>query len=154
MRELTFRTAEKRDLAAIIALLADDDIGENREAPAGTISPEYERAFAEMAGCGGNSILLAEHDGEIVGALQLVIVPSLSRQGTKRAMIEAVRVKTDLRGQMVGTKLMRHAIDVARREGSRLIQLTSDKRRKRAHLFYRRLGFEQSHEGFKLELRG
>ena len=30
--------------------------------------------------------------------------------------------------------------------------MTSDKRRKRAHLFYRRLGFEQSHEGFKLEL--
>jgi hypothetical protein len=33
------------------------------------------------------------------------------------------------------------------------VQLTSDKRRTRAHLFYRRLGFEQSHVGFKLELK-
>ncbi len=152
MSELTFRKAEKKDLPAVVALLADDDIAENRET--GAVSPEYERAFAEMAADHANSILLAEQNGEIVGSLQLVIVPTLSRHGTKRALIEAVRVRADRRGQMLGTQLMRHAIELARAAGCGLVQLTSDKRRKRAHLFYRRLGFEQSHEGFKLELKG
>jgi GNAT superfamily N-acetyltransferase len=152
MSELTFRKAGKDELPAIVALLADDDIGEHREA--GAVSPQYERAFAEMSAERGNCVLLAEQDGEIVGSLQLVIIPSLSRHGTKRAMIEAVRIRADRRGQMLGSSLMRHAIEQARAAGCGLVQLTSDKRRKRAHLFYRRLGFEQSHEGFKLELKG
>ena len=77
---------------------------------------------------------------------------SLSRSGAKRATIEAVRVASDLRGKEIGTHLMRHAIAQARAAGCGVVQLTSDKRRARAHLFYRRLGFEQSHIGFKLEL--
>jgi len=36
--------------------------------------------------------------------------------------------------------------------GCALAQLTSDKRRDDAHRFYRRLGYAQSHEGFKLPL--
>ncbi len=43
-----------------------------------------------------------------------------------------------------------HAWGVAR--GCALAQLTSDKRRTDAHRFYRSLGYEQSHEGFKRPL--
>jgi GNAT superfamily N-acetyltransferase len=87
-----------------------------------------------------------------VGALQLVFVPGLSRRGAKRAIIESVRVAADLRGRNVGTALMKEAIRLAREGGCSLVQLTSDTRRSRAHLFYRRLGFVQSHFGFKKEL--
>ncbi len=99
-----------------------------------------------------NRVLLAEDGGRIVGALQLVFVPGLSRSGTKRAIVESVRVVSNLRGQSVGTALMKEAIRLAKENGCSLIQLTSDNRRSRAHLFYRRLGFEQSHIGFKKEL--
>ncbi len=152
MSEITFRHAEKNDIPAIIAMLADDDIGESRENASAELAPAYERAFEEMNACPGNYILLAETDGQLVGSLQLVIVPGLSRQGTKRAIIEAVRVQSAVRGKNIGTALMKQAIAEAREAGCKLVQLTSDRRRTRAHLFYRRLGFEQSHVGFKRDL--
>ena len=151
MSEITFRTAVESDLPAIIAMLADDDIGENRELT-GDVAPEYRAAFEAMSKEHYNKYLLAEIDGKIVGSLQLAFVPGLSRKGTKRAIVESVRVRSSLRGQNIGTALMKEAIRLAREGGCGLIQLDSDKRRPRAHLFYRRLGFEQSHAGFKKAL--
>jgi GNAT superfamily N-acetyltransferase len=149
MSDITFRTATKDDLKIIIAMLADDDIGENRET---ALPDEYSHAFEAMASEHYNKILIADLDGKIAGSLQLVFVPGLSRGGAKRAVIESVRVRSDMRGQSVGTALMKEAIRLAREGGCKLVQLDSDKRRSRAHLFYRRLGFEQSHIGFKKEL--
>ena len=51
-----------------------------------------------------------------------------------------------------GAVMVAFAVDFARRNGVGLVELTSNKSREAAHRFYRRLGFEQSHEGFKLEL--
>jgi len=151
MSDLTFRTATKDDLHAVVALLADDGIGENREKATTGVAEEYARAFDAMEGEHYNHMVLAEKDGRIVGCLQLVFVPGLSRKGTKRAIIESVRVVSGLRGQSIGTALMKDAIRRAREGGCGLVQLTSDTRRARAHLFYRRLGFVQSHFGFKKE---
>ena len=53
---------------------------------------------------------------------------------------------------MFGEKMMRFAMEEARRHGAGLMELTSNKRRPDAHRFYERLGFSKSHEGFKLEL--
>jgi len=152
MSDVTFRHADKNDVPAIVAMLSDDDIGESRESATQESAPVYERAFEDMNACPDNYILLAEIDGQLVGSLQLVFIPGLSRQGAKRAIIEAVRVKSAVRGQNIGTALMKRAIAEAREAGCKLVQLTSDRRRTRAHLFYRRLGFEQSHVGFKLDL--
>jgi GNAT superfamily N-acetyltransferase len=152
MSDVTFRHADKNDVPAIVAMLSDDDIGESRESATQESAPVYERAFEDMNACPDNYILLAEMDGQLVGSLQLVFIPGLSRQGAKRAIIEAVRVKSAVRGQSIGTALMKRAIAEAREAGCKLVQLTSDRRRTRAHLFYRRLGFEQSHVGFKLDL--
>jgi GNAT superfamily N-acetyltransferase len=150
MSEITFRTATKADLPVITAMLADDEIAENRE---NASVPEcYSQAFAAMAKEVFNRMLLAERDGKIVGSLQLVFIPGLSRNGTRRALIESVRVKSDARGQNIGTALMKEAIRLAKENGCGLVQLDSDLRRPRAHLFYRRLGFVQSHAGFKKAL--
>jgi GNAT superfamily N-acetyltransferase len=153
MSELTFRYATEADLQPVVQLLADDEYAEAREKGGESVAPEYIDAFAAMQKMPGNRILLAEQDGRIVGSMQLTILPGLSRRGTTRAIIEAVRVASDLRGANIGTRLMKHAIAEARAAGCKLVQLTSDKRRTRAHLFYRRLGFEQSHAGFKMELK-
>jgi GNAT superfamily N-acetyltransferase len=153
MSELTFRYATEADLLTVVQLLADDEYAEAREKGGDVVAPEYVEAFAAMQKMPGNRLLLAEQDGKIVGTLQLVFLPGLSRRGTTRAFIEAVRVASDLRGKNIGTQLMKRAIAEARAAGCKLVQLTSDKRRTRAHLFYRRLGFDQSHAGFKLELK-
>jgi GNAT superfamily N-acetyltransferase len=152
MSDITFRYASETDLPAIVKLLSDDEFAENREIGGETLSQEYVDAFAAMQKQGDNRMLLAEKDGRIVGALHLAFVPGLSRRGTTRAIIESVRVASDARGQNIGTAIMKHAIAGAKAGGAKLVQLTSDKRRARAHLFYRRLGFEQSHAGFKKDL--
>ena len=154
MSDLTFRTATRSDLHAIVAMLSDDELAENREKPddGEGVGEEYAKAFAAMEGERYNHMLLAESDGKIVGCLQLVFVPGLSRRGARRAIVESVRVASDMRGKSVGTAIMKEAIRRAREGECRLVQLTSDTRRSRAHLFYRRLGFVQSHCGFKKEL--
>ena len=154
MSDLTFRTATKDDLHTIVAMLSDDELAENREKPVdgAGVAEEYAKAFAAMESEQYNHMLLAESEGRIVGCLQLVFVPGLSRKGTRRAIVESVRVSSDQRGKNVGTALMKEAVRLAREAGCGLVQLDSDTRRSRAHLFYRRLGFVQSHFGFKKQL--
>ena len=95
---------------------------------------------------------MAERAGRTVGTLQLTLVPGLSRTGSTRAIIEAVRVHADDRGSGLGTELIRWAVERARELGADLVQLTSDATRTDAHRFYERLGFAPSHLGFKMTL--
>jgi GNAT superfamily N-acetyltransferase len=88
----------------------------------------------------------------VVGTCQLTFIPSLSRRGAERMTIEAVRVRTDLRGHGLGRAMMAWALERARERGCGLAQLTTDRRRTDAHRFYASLGFEPSHLGFKLTL--
>ncbi len=151
MSDHSFRTAVAEDLPAIVAMLADDPLGALRESPE-ELTP-YRAAFARIAADPGQHLLVAERDGLVVGTLQLTLIPGLARKGASRALIEAVRVGSSERGSGLGTALVTHAIEEARRLGADLVQLTSDVTRTDAHRFYERLGFTASHLGFKLNLR-
>lgn len=59
----------------------------------------------------------------------------------KRAQIEGVRVKRNVRGKKIGEALIKEAIAYAKLEGCGIVQLTTDKQRLDAHRFYERLGF-------------
>jgi GNAT superfamily N-acetyltransferase len=150
--ELAFRLARRDDLPALLALLADDVLGRGREAPAAALLPDYLAAFEAIASDPNNELLVAEADARVIGMLQLTYIPGLSRGGSWRALVEAVRISGDMRGHGAGTQLMQHAIARARERGCRLVQLTTDKQRQDAHRFYLRLGFVASHEGMKLPL--
>jgi GNAT superfamily N-acetyltransferase len=152
MTDITIHPARREDVPAIVALLADDPLGQTREDNAGPLPDAYWRAFDEVAAQPGNFLLVADRAGTIVGCLQLTVIPGLSRRGLKRGLIEAVRVGAGARGHGLGEQLVRHAVGLARGEGCGLIQLTSDKSRPDAHRFYERLGFVASHVGMKLDL--
>ncbi len=152
MSGVLFRDARESDLPAIVAMLADDDLGRGREAAGKALSSCYLQAFAELQASPANRVVVAEQGGTVIGCLQLTFIPGLARQGARRGLIEAVRVAASARGGGIGEAMIGHAIALAGEAGCRLVQLTSDKRRDRAHAFYRRLGFQQSHEGFKLEI--
>jgi GNAT superfamily N-acetyltransferase len=146
----TIRRAERDDVAALVELVAADQIGATRDG--GDLAP-YERAFASIdADPAQLLVTVTDAHGEVVGTLQLTFIPGLARRGGLRAQIEAVRVREDLRGQGLGHELFAWAVAEARHRGCTLVQLTSDKRRDEAHRFYGRLGFVASHEGFKLRL--
>jgi GNAT superfamily N-acetyltransferase len=63
-----------------------------------------------------------------------------------------VRVDSSVRRRGIGGWLVSRALENARKRGCRLAQLTSDRRRSEAHRFYERLGFTDSHIGYKLLL--
>ncbi|WP_058045349.1 GNAT family N-acetyltransferase [Streptomyces roseifaciens] len=150
LRDIEIRPATTGDVPAIVALLADDPIGAGREAP-GDLAP-YRTAFDRVDADPHQQLVVAVHDGRVVGTLQLTVIPGLSRAGMTRGLIEGVRVHGDARGSGLGSLLVEWALDAARRAGCRMAQLTSDATRVDAHRFYERLGFEASHLGFKYHL--
>jgi GNAT superfamily N-acetyltransferase len=146
-----FRTATRSDLAAIIALLADEETVLDPSAI--DVDEAYAKAFEAIDADGRNEMMvLDEGDGTVLGCLQLTYIPGLGRHGAERALIEAVRIRADRRGAGLGRELLVRAIDRARGRGCTLVQLTSNKRRVEAHRFYGSLGFVRSHDGFKLPL--
>ncbi len=147
---VTVREARIEDLAAIVDLLADDPLGVRREG--GDLAP-YAAAFARMTADRNQIQAVAELGGQVVGTLQLSLIPSLTRRGATRAQIEGVRTLSTLRGRGIGEELLGWALSTAKARGAGLVQLTSDSTRGNAHRFYERLGFVASHVGFKLELR-
>ncbi len=150
MTDVSFRRATAGDLSAIVALLADDDLGATRESP-DDLGP-YERTFAVIDADDSELLVVAERDGTVVGTLQLSFLPGLSRRGAVRAQIEGVRIARGARGLGLGETMMRWAVEKARARGCAVVQLTSDKSRPDAHRFYERLGFTATHDGFKLTL--
>ena len=153
---MNFRIAERADVPAVLALLADDAISRQRgfgDAPvAEDVDAAVWAAFDEIDADPGNELIVADDAGEIVGTCQLTFIPGLSRGGARRMTIEAVRVRADRRGSGLGRAMMAYALDQARARGCRMAQLTTDKRRTEAHRFYENLGFVASHEGMKLAL--
>ncbi|MGW1006075.1 N-acetyltransferase family protein [Streptomyces sp. NPDC002520] len=147
----TSRAATRADLPAILALLADEDQVVD---PATVVVTEaYERAFAAIDTDPRNEMLvLVDDGGTVLGCLQATYIPGLGKGGAERTLVEAVRIRADRRGDGLGRSLMAHAIRRARSRGCALVQLTSNKQRDEAHRFYAALGFERSHEGFKLAL--
>lgn len=150
MTDVLIRAATADDLPAILTMLADDQLGATRES-ADDLTP-YRKAFEEIDADSNQRLVVAERNGEVIGTLQLTFIAGLSRRGSKRGLIEAVRVRRDSRDIGLGTTLTRWAIEESRSQGCSLVQLTSDKSRTDAHRFYERLGFVRSHEGFKLKL--
>ncbi|MFJ9087047.1 GNAT family N-acetyltransferase [Streptomyces sp. NPDC102384] len=150
MGDLEIRPAAAEDIPEIVAMLADDPLGAQRESPE-DLTP-YLAAHERLTADANQHLVVAVRGGRVVGTLQLSIIPGLSRKGSTRSIIESVRIHADERGSGLGTQLIEWAVDESRREHCQLVQLTSDATRTDAHRFYERLGFVSSHLGFKLQL--
>lgn len=147
---VALRRARQEDVAAIVDLLAADQLGAARE-DRGDLTA-YRQAFVLIDADPAQLLVVAEDDGTVVGTFQLTFIPGLARGGALRAQIEAVRVERSHRGGGLGQAMIEWAIAESRRRGCALVQLTTDKSRADAHRFYERLGFTSSHEGYKLHL--
>jgi GNAT superfamily N-acetyltransferase len=150
MGDLEIRPAASDDVPAIVAMLADDPLGAQRESP-DDLTP-YLAALERLSADPNQHLVVAVREGRVVGTLQLTVLPGLSRKGSTRSLIEGVRVHSDERGSGLGTRFIEWAIEESRRQGCQLVELTSDATRTDAHRFYERLGFTASHVGFKLAL--
>ena len=153
MREkLTHRKAKEEDLASILALLLQDEMAKKREISAPKPDQRYLDAFKKINHDPNQYLMIVECDLIIVGSCQLTLIPSLTHIGSTRMQIEAVRVRESNRGQKIGEWMMEQAIAYGVSKGASIIQLTTDKKRLRACKFYEKLGFEATHQGFKLHV--
>ena len=150
--QLTFRDAKMGDVQGLIRLLANDPLGRLREDLSEPLNNAYLEAFQAIERDPNNQLLVVEYAGQLVGVLQLTYIPYLTHTGSWRCLIEGVRIDESVRGKRIGEKMFIHAIELARLRGCKLVQLTSDKKRPDAIRFYQKLGFQDTHEGFKLSL--
>src|SRR5690554_4751191 len=89
--DYAIRSATRADVPTIVALLADDVLGSQREAVEADLAP-YHTAFERIAAHPNQKLLVVERQGTVVGTLDIATLASLSRQGTLRMQVEAVRV--------------------------------------------------------------
>jgi ribosomal protein S18 acetylase RimI-like enzyme len=88
-------------------------------------------------------ILVAEDEGEIVGMVSLLFVPSTSFGG-RVAILEDMVVRPEARSSGVGAKLLDAAIASAREQSCLRITLLTDASNTAAQRFYSRAGFAAS----------
>ncbi|WP_028716840.1 GNAT family N-acetyltransferase [Paracoccus sp. J39] len=146
---VAFREARCNEVPAVLALLRDDMLGQARE---GDELGPYLAAWEAMQKEPGNQLIVGVIGDEVVACYQITVISGLSLSAARRAQIEGVRVRPDLRGRRVGEALIRDAEARARAAGCRLLQFTTNRSRADAHRFYDRLGFTPSHIGYKKPL--
>lgn len=150
---LQFRSAQRADLPEIVRLLADDELGSQRERYENPLPEAYYQAFEQIDRQPNLELIVAELDGQVVGTLQLIFIPSISFQGGLRAQIESVRVDKPHRNRGLGQQMMTWALERARERGASVVQLTTHASRTDTHRFYEQLGFKGSHLGMKISLK-
>jgi ribosomal protein S18 acetylase RimI-like enzyme len=145
---ITIRRARRDDVAIIVGMLADDALGRARERIEQPLPDAYFKAFEKVERDPGIQLVVAEDDeGNVVGCLQLCILPGLSSQGASRGLIEDVRVAAHCRSRRIGEQMVQWAVNEARAKGSILVELLTHSSRVDAQRFYERLGFARSHVG-------
>lgn len=146
-KSVSIRRARRDDVAAIVAMLADDHLGRARERVEDPLPASYYEAFERIMRDSNLQLAVAESEGRVVGCLQLAILPGLSSQGGSRGLLEDVRVATDCRSRGIGEQLVQWAIAEAKARGCNLVELLTHQTRVDAQRFYKRLGFASSHVG-------
>ena len=107
--DLNIRPARAADLPAIVGLLANDPLGQIRERDEAPLPDPYPRAFAAIEADPNNDVVVAEHDGAVIGTLQITFIFNLTYQGGTRAQIEGVRVAENYRSRGIGQALFHWA---------------------------------------------
>jgi GNAT superfamily N-acetyltransferase len=149
------RRARAADLDAVLVLLWDDAFSvSGDEVPIGRDRILYLDALERIIASNDNDLVIVVDEQDLpVSMLQLTCIPGLGRRGANRLLIEAVRVRNELRSAGVGTALIKWVVDdAATTLDADLVQLTSLAGRSDAHRFYERIGFVGSHVGFRLSV--
>lgn len=112
----------------------------------------FRTATAAITANPAHQLIVGEAAGQIIATAQLTILDGLSRNGTRRCLIEGVRVAAAHRSKGLGAALMTKCEARAVAAGAWVMQLTTDKTRHDVHRFYEGLGFKASHIGMKKQL--
>lgn len=144
------RDAIEADLPAVLALIADPALDNGGVPDLATAHG----IFARMQSYPFYRLFVAECGDRLVGTYALLVMENLAHGGTPSAIVEQVMVAPDQQGTGVGTAMMRHALEEARRAGCYKATLSSSLKRAGAHAFYDGLGFARHGYSFQTVLDG
>lgn len=97
-------------------------------------------------------ILIVEAEHQQIGSLHILIFKHLGHGLRPAAIIENVVVSGAHRSRGIGEAMMAEADRFARRHRCYKMSLTTNRRRRRAHRFYERLGWRRTHHGYSVRL--
>jgi L-amino acid N-acyltransferase YncA len=145
------RPAKESDLPRILELYHELSITTTGvEQHLNTSSDDYQKVFADILSDPRRELLVAEHQGKVVGTVALFIISGLSHGAAPYTLVENLIVNHKYRRRGIAKKLMEYTIARAKQERCHRIELCSDKRRKEAHRLYSSLGFRPSAYGFRI----
>ena len=139
---MTVRAAVRQDLPALLRLYAQ-------------LYPEIDRPAAiddeaiwnAIAATPGRTVLVAELEQQVVGTVDVSVVPNLPRRGEPVLLVENVVVDGDHRRAGIGRSLLAAAEKIGRAAGRYKLQLAAAD--EDAFRFYEALGLEQGGRTFK-----
>ena len=136
--------AEREDWPVLNQLYADM----NGELPLAIARAE--EIFTQITQIPNYYIYLARLNQQPVGTFSLTYLPTMMHRGYhKFAVLDAVTVISPMRGQGIGSQMVKTAIQLSAEAGCYKVTLSSNLKRHRAHQFYESLGFEQHGWSFK-----
>lgn len=151
--DIHIRRATREDVDRIVRIANNGGPDGKPRADLPEVLPDaYFKAFLSISNDPQQLLMVAEHNGVVIGTFQMTYLTYLTAGGRDDCQIESVHIAEAWRGHGIGTEMMEWAIAQAKEHGCRRVQLTTNKKRKDAHRFYERLGFKLTHEGAKLEL--
>jgi GNAT superfamily N-acetyltransferase len=134
----TARPEDLEQLAALLGLLFED---EEEFAPD---ADKQRRALQAILSDPGVGRAFVAREGERIVAMANLLYTVSTAEGGRAALFEDLVVHPERRGRGIGSALLRHVIDAARKEGLTRITLLTDRGNKRAQALYRKMGFVAS----------
>lgn len=130
---MKLRSASTRD-SAVLARLVSELGYESTEA-------QLEDRLVSLLGLKDRRLIVAEIDGEVVGAILLALSNALHLDGLF-LRVDTVVVSEQHRGQKIGTALLNEAESIAKSVGAMRVVVTTASHREIAQKFYERNGYE------------
>ena len=134
-------TAKPGDLEQLVALLGLLFEDEEEFAPD---ADKQRRALQAILSDPGVGRTFVAREGERIVAMANLLYTVSTAEGGRAALFEDLVVLPERRGRGIGSALLRHVIDAARKEGLTRITLLTDRGNKRAQALYRKVGFVAS----------
>jgi len=108
-----------------------------------------EEVFQKMNSDENYHLLVAKEDDKIIGTVLGIVCHSIPLMGMPFMVVEDVVVKSEYRQKGVGKKLFEEIDKIALENNCAYSFLVSGERRKEAHLFYPKQGYDEPVKGFR-----
>ncbi|MHC4072311.1 MAG: GNAT family N-acetyltransferase [Planctomycetota bacterium] len=148
MATVSIREAGRSDLPAILAIYAEPEIDDGNVLDLKSAESMLDR----MKLYPDYTLYVAMIANQAVVSFTLLIMDNLAHMGAPSAVVEDVVVRLRWRGQGIGSRMIRFAMERAMQAKCYKLALSCSINRERAHKFYDSLGFEKHGYSFLITL--